>query len=393
MVELRGAWLVGCVLGFAGVASGGDFADFVVSYVPAPGQFINGEVSDGSSFNDPSAALGPPTGGGLVSPDNSGVVTLGGFGGEIVLGFDETVEDDPLNPMGIDAIVYGNAFWVGSSGEVRWAEAGVIEISLDVNRNGLADDAWYVIPGSDIDGENPLGVFEVMVWDDDPGTAVPPLDVSLYPDPLLYPGIGSSYETGGFRLPLVFDGLTLSNAASDEPGVVERYWGYADVSPTLELGDVDADGVVEDAGVDPGVFYTRPDNRYEVGVSGGSGGGDGFDIGEAVDPATGERAGLRGFDFVRIRTASGVAVGVFGEKSVEVDAVADVRPVEPSDFDVDGDGALTVEDLYAFYGLRDAQDLAADLNGDRVVDLVDRDLLEGAVRRGEAADIAGGFGR
>ena len=68
--------------------------------------------------------------------------TLGGFGGTITLIFDHTVEDDPLNPFGMDAIVFGNAFWHGGDWNSHWAECATIEISLDVNGNSEADDPW-----------------------------------------------------------------------------------------------------------------------------------------------------------------------------------------------------------------------------------------------------------
>ena len=132
-------------LALASAACAGDFADRVVDYSPAPGQFINNP-----QFNDPSRALGPPVGGGTDAADNTKLVSLGGFGGSITLAFDPPVLDDPRNPMGLDAIVFGNASWVGGDPRTRFAEAGVIEISRDANGNGLADDAWFVIPGSSI---------------------------------------------------------------------------------------------------------------------------------------------------------------------------------------------------------------------------------------------------
>jgi hypothetical protein len=98
---------------------------------------------------------------------------------------------------------------------------------------------------------------------------------------------------------------------------------------------------------------------------------------------TGEAARLDGFDFVRIRTGSDAVSPVFGEKSVEVDAVADVRP-DPSWFDVNGDGVVNVDDMYDFGDVASGGDGSADLNGDTVVDAGDYELLEAAVRKDEA---------
>ena len=59
----------------------------------APGQWVND-----ARFNDPAAALGAPFPGGLAEPDEVALVSLGGFGGSIILAFDHTVVDDPHPP-------------------------------------------------------------------------------------------------------------------------------------------------------------------------------------------------------------------------------------------------------------------------------------------------------
>lgn len=362
-------------------AHGGDFADVLVEYAPAPGQFINGDTSvPGQVYNDPLAALGAPVGAGKTAPSNAKVVSLGGFGGSITLGFSETVWDDACNPWGIDAIVFGNAFWLGLSGTQRWAEGGVIEISRDVNGNGVADDAWYVVRGSSLSAV-PGDDFESQAWDDDAGTATPPSEVWWYPDPVVYPGFPGMYVTSGYRLPIVFEVAVLVTPA---PGVLEAYWGYADVSPTLVLGDLDGDGVVDDAGLTAEEFYTRADNPFAVGIDAGSGGGDGFDIAWAVDGVTGERADIAGFDFVRIRTGTNVVVGPLGEQSVEVGGVARAR-ADRLFFDVDGDGVVDVEDVYAWHAGG-----AKDLSGEGLVDELDRGMLLRCVRCCEVDDMTGG---
>ncbi|MHC4977237.1 MAG: hypothetical protein ACYTF7_11640, partial [Planctomycetota bacterium] len=116
----------------------------VFEYQPAPGQFINNP-----NFNDPSHALGPPTGGGTLDPNESDVVSLGGAGGSITLVFAQTVMDDQRNPHGMDAIIFSNAFWSYSGDPTaRFDEPAIIEISRDVNQNGIPDDFWYVVRGS-----------------------------------------------------------------------------------------------------------------------------------------------------------------------------------------------------------------------------------------------------
>jgi len=99
-------------------------------------------------YNTPEKTLGEPVGGTMSTPDNSSLHSLGMAGSYIVLKFDTPITDDPSNPMGLDCIVYGNAFWIGGNPNSIYMEPGIIEISEDVDGNGEADDPWYVIPGS-----------------------------------------------------------------------------------------------------------------------------------------------------------------------------------------------------------------------------------------------------
>jgi len=328
-------------LALASTASATDFADRVVVYTPAPGQQISNP-----QYNDPARALGAPEGTGTQVGSATSVVTLGGFGGALVLAFSETVLNDPRNHLGLDAIVFGNAFWQCADGCVsaipnrRWGEAGVIEIALDANANGLADDAWYVIPGTSL------------------------------PDPP-----ASALRDGAFELP--------TDLAPPPPFFLindlsagEVHAGYADLSPTLLLGDYSgafgapADnslGDPEDAPeVEPGAFYTAPDDPAIVGIDPGTCGGDAFDIASAVHPETGAPANLPGFDFIRIRTGVDASLGPLGEISTEIDAVSDVRATG----DFNGDDRVDSEDLAALLAAWDTSG-RFDLNRNGVVDAGD----------------------
>lgn len=294
------------------------FASRVIDYSPAPGQFVNDPA-----FNDPARALGAPVGGGLLTADLSSLVTLGGFGGSITLAFDAMVQDDQGNPGGLDFIVYGSAFYVAGDPERRWAEAGIVEISLDTNANGLADDAWFVIPGSAL------------------------------AHPIALP------------LPAAFNGPVLENDAVFGSGI-DSHWGYADLSPTLLLGDTDVDNAVDEPAIAAEDFYTVPDDPRSVGVDAGSGGGDAFDIAWAIDAATGSPAGLPGFHFIRITTGVDRINGIFGEVSTEIDAVADVRVPAVCAADVNGDGTVSPADFSAWIAAFNADAPACDQNGDSV---------------------------
>jgi hypothetical protein len=364
---------VAAALFFAALAAASPFATEVLDYTPAPGQFINNP-----QYNDPSRALGPPAGGGTLAASNAKVVSLGGFGGSITLGFATTVTDDPLTPLGLDAILYGNAFWTGGDPTRRFAEAGTIEISLDVNGNGLPDDPWYLIPGSSLP-PTPGDVAASQTWDNDPNTPLPPANIAWYPDPAVYPDVPESYTTTGYLLPPPFQTIPLVNPTTD----AEAFFGFADLSPTLLLGDIDADNIIEQPDALPEQFYTRPDNPFLVGISPGSGGGDAFDIAWAVHPATGEPANLPGFDFIRISSGASALGPLFGELSTEVSAVAAVSP-DPSFYDIDVNGSLDIEDLYRWHAI------PIDLTGEQSIDESDRVAQQRAVRAGEQPDLNGG---
>ncbi len=338
-------------------------------YVPAPGQFVNDPL-----FNDPSRALGAPAGGGLLQPDNTSLVSLGGFGGSIVLGFSTPVIDDPCNPFGLDAIVFGNAFFVAGNAERKWAEPGIIEISVDANGNGQPDDTWYPVRFPTL-AQPPVDGLASVTWDDDAGTALPPALASWFPST----APAGLFTTTTYDLGVTLSGFVLEN--SNE--TFEDFFALTDLTPTLLLGDLDADNVVEDPSLDPAAFYTRPDNPRVVGVTPGSGGGDAFDIAWAIDPATGEPAQLPSFDFVRISTSVDRVVGPLGEVSTEVDAVADVSP-KPLFFDVNDDGRVGVEDVYASAHAGAPAD--ADVDGDLQVTPADARLTARCARVGEIGD-------
>ncbi|MFH1418208.1 MAG: hypothetical protein ABII12_07995 [Planctomycetota bacterium] len=344
------------------------FATAVIDFSPAPGQFVNEPL-----FNDPSKALGPPAGAGTYNPNNSKLVSLGGFAGSITLAFDHTVMNDDTNPLGLDAIVFGNATWAGSDPNRHWAECGYIEISRDVNDNGQADDPWYLVSGSHI--PDPLGQEETQAWDDDVGDPTyPPNNPNWIP-----PGQSGTWMTQGFRLPSdVFDVTVLQNP-SGLGATVEGVFGYADFAPVLILGDLDGDNVVDDPEMSPADFYTAPDDPFEVGMTPGSCGGDAFDIAWAIEPETGQPANLDGFDFIRITNGENYIAGIFGEKSPEIGGVADVLPGD-GDMNCDGvlDGldvvplVLALTDPIAYEAAHaDCRRSNADVNDDGEIDTLD----------------------
>jgi len=308
------------------------FATSVVSYNPQPGQFTSNPA-----FNDPARALGPPLGGTPAQPDNTKLVTLGREGGNITLAFGRPVRNraaSPGNPRALDLILFGNAFYVGGNPARRWAEPGIIEVSADVNNNTLADDPFYVIAGPYL-----------------LSAPAPTLLEALLPASIFAPG-----------------GLTILDNPLGPDTTTEGVYAYADCTPTLLLGDLDADGESDNPALDPARFYTSPDNPLAVGLTPFSGGGDAIDLSWAVDPITRQTVQLAQIDFVRVRSGLSSAQVSFGEASTELGGVAIVQPRSPADIAGPGqslgpDGERTADDIIVFLSWFIAQRPLADIAG------------------------------
>lgn len=153
-----------CALANGAAGQSNPWADTLVSYVPGSNAT--------AGYTNPGVALGEPTrftgvsGGfpGAVTPFNAAwepdeIVSIG-EGGELIVRFDEPVLDDPLNPFGIDLLVFGNAWYVdtnwpnGIAGGVM-SEGGVVSVSV----NG---SVWFEITGVQADGAFPtLGYLDL----------------------------------------------------------------------------------------------------------------------------------------------------------------------------------------------------------------------------------------
>jgi len=107
----------------------------VFDYLPAPGQFVNQhpKYKEGDTHEDMVAKVAEK-----ITGENSGFITLGGWGGYVTFGFDHTI----VNVLGKqDFRIEGNGFTDSS-------EPGIVMVSYDANGNGKADDEWYEIVGT-----------------------------------------------------------------------------------------------------------------------------------------------------------------------------------------------------------------------------------------------------
>ncbi len=271
------------------------YAQKVWEYVPAPGQFINTTTSayrEGYTYEE---VLEYAT----ERLQSHSLLSLGGFGGYIVVGFDHTV---PNVPGEYDLKIYGNAYY-NMYGSVTGAlagssEPGIVFVSKDTNGNGLPDDEWYELAGSEYQSPEVIREYEITYYRPDPANA----DVywtdnqggegyiyrsSTHLQDTYYPSWIEEDEITfrGDRLP--------DNGVNEGTNGKENWvsycfpWGYADNHPnSTELCQFKIDWAVDNQG----------------------------------NPVQ-----LDGIDFVRIYTAVNQHLGWTGEVSTEVQTVEDLH--------------------------------------------------------------------
>ena len=295
------------------------FISEVLEYTPAPGQFINKSPWGLADDYNPDVS---------IVGRLDGAMSLGAFGGYVIFKFVEPVKNHTDNPYGIDFVIYGNPLKNISTldvpNRVTWAEPGVVYVMKDENGNGLPDDTWYELAGSDYFFSSTIKNYEVtytnpkatiatdVPWSDNHGNEGFVLANNFHKQPYYpikenFPHIDQeSYTLKGTRMQDYVDRSNPSYVTA-----FGRAWGYAD--NTLR-----------------GRYNGLPDNPYTRGMNieeEGSG-GDAFDIGWAVD-VEGNYIDLDEIDFVKVQNGVLADGGWLGEISTEITGAFVVAP-DPS---------------------------------------------------------------
>ncbi len=267
------------------------YANTVFEYHPAPGQFINilptYEVGDTHESMCRKAEE-------AISGGTGGMVSLGGWGGFITLGFNHMV---PNVAEQCDLRILGNAHYNSTDTEMGKqagsAEPGIVQVSHDDNGNGLPDDKWYEIQGShhgigatkhySITYQRPANPqADEIPWHDNQGQSGT-IAHNTYHAQSYYPAWVDENQ-------LTFNGTCLPSNAQVESVQIIFYsldYGYAD---------------------------NHPNNSERSGI----------DIDWAVDE-NGQPAQLPGIHFVRIYTGINQQYGSLGEISTEVCGAIDLH--------------------------------------------------------------------
>lgn len=215
-------------------------------------------------------------------------MSLGEFGGYITVGFDHSIE----NTAGADIAIKGNAF-------ENWSEPAVVWVMQDENGNGLPDETWYELRGSETGKETteqnfyvtymkPTGSRQDVAWIDANGNTGT-VDINGYhSQDSFYPNWvdAASYTLYGTYLP---------SQMEDQSGNGTYY-----VNPEFEWGYVD----------NMGSDYIGAETQ--------------LDIDNAMYP-DGTSIQLEHVDFVKIQVAQNGKGGWLGEISTEVSGVRDMN--------------------------------------------------------------------
>ena len=283
----------------------------VYEFLPAPGQFDNvyPEYEDG----DDEAAIIAKVEEQLCGDQKPGLISLGAYGGYVVFGFDHPV----VNVAGeYDFKVYGNAF-SGSS------EPGIVEVMPDTNGNGLPDDTWYELAGSEYNSSGTVKNYQITYYRPDE-------DKERDPDP--------DYAYVNDRTYV----LWTTNCEDDPTGYVMRniyhsqsYWPQWLADSTLVFTGTRLaqnytlnSGIYTLAAYDWGYVDNQPNSSDP-----------GFNIEWAVD-STGASVSLSSIDFIKVYTGLNQYCGWIGETSTEVCGGEDLHPEA-----VDGVTGVTADAL------------------------------------------------
>lgn len=256
----------------------------VYEYLPAPGQFINElpEYEEGDTKNDLRLKAEE-----CIAENEQILVSLGGYGGYIVFGFDHMVE----NKAGkYDFKILANAFYAAAnpngeaSKEGGSCEPGIVMVSYDTNGNGKPDDEWYELAGSQYYKPETIKNYRLTYYRPDENKVRTPDTSYPYLNDTTYIRWKSNQDTQGYVYrntfhsqsyyplwldadSLVFEGTKLKDNYVDESGTGTYYvqyayhWGYVDNQPNSDdRSNFNIEWAVDKAGNSvqlPGVHFIK----------------------------------------------------------------------------------------------------------------------------------------
>ena len=364
----------------------------VYEFRPAPGQFVNtmplcrvGEPIDSVLARCQAAICGRIDtvtqtfhGQTITSIDTvwaEGMISLGGYGGYVIVGFDHPV----VNMHTWDFEIWGNAFYSELTSAGGSCEPGIVMVGVDSDGDGVPSDGdkWYELAGSDYNHPMTQHDYTITYYRPDEGKQRTPSRVNPFLNDTTYirwtsndvnPDSTSGYMSRNTyhnqpywplwlqdEESMTFSGSKLHCNAADHGNnggnsyFVLTYfdWGYVDNLPN------NIDRLPDVEGCNPG-----------------------FKIDWAVDEH-GNHVNLTHIDFIKVYNAMNQYCGWLGETSTEVAGGIDFHPdavmpqIPPGD--VNGDYEVNISDVNALLDLilSGESSPVADVNGDGEVNISD----------------------
>lgn len=277
----------------------------VFDFRPAVGQFTN-DIPEYDLGNTEADMIKKASS--YLVGSNPSMVSLGGYGGYVVFGFDHTIP----NMDGRDFKVLGNAFFGNSVSDPRSGncEPGIIMVAYDKNKNGKPDDnEWYEIAGSEYFKNETLKNYGITYFKPDENKIPVPGNDSWQTD-VEYIKWQDNIGNTGFKTKMVFHAqsyypLWLSDASYGFTGTLLKN-NYYDQSGTGNYW--------VGKSYDFGYADNAPNNDEASNI----------DISWAVDK-NGKYVKLPGIDFVKVYTGVNQEAGWLGEVSTEVAGAYDLH--------------------------------------------------------------------
>lgn len=269
-------------------ASSSPYADKVLLFLPAAGQYVN-ENYTATTMEEACAYA-------MDRLKEEKYVSLGGFGGTLVLGFDHSLANDGNYSFAIKNTIYSN-----------YSEPGIVWVAQDENGDGLPNDTWYELKGSEYGMDCTVQDYAVtyyrpetpgqpVVWTDNRGgSGSVDYLVAYHKQDYYYPlwVEADRYTLRGTRL----EARNYDQSGRGTYWINPDYeWGYADNYSVIDLLPEVATGI------------TKGCNHFK--------------ISDAVT-YDGQPAKLQYIDFVKVQTGLNAKSGWLGELSTEVCSVID----------------------------------------------------------------------
>ena len=377
----------------------------VYEYRPAPGQFINtmpiarvGEPVDSVLARCRAAICGYIDtvtttfhGQTITRIDTiwaESMISLGGYGGYVIVGFDHPV----VNMHTYDFEIQGNAFVSDRESNGGSSEPGIVMVGVDMDGDGVPSDGdrWYELAGSEYNHPKTQHNYEITYYRPNENKQRTPSRVDPFLNDTTYirwtsndvnPDSTSGYMSRNTyhnqpywplwlqdEETLTFSGSKLRCNAVDLGGnegksyYVQYFfdWGYVDNLPNYS--------------------QLTPDALHNPG----------FKIDWAVDEQ-GNHVNLTHIDFIKVYNAMNQYCGWTGETSTEVAAGIDYHPdAELPQFqvgDVNGDGEVNIADVNCLIKVIQGQENPdiyegrAYVNDDNEVNIADVNAVIGIIQQ------------